>query len=127
MLAHLRTRVTEILATTESATLATSGPAGIQARVFPCEAKGTHLFLLIPGTSDQLLNLEHDPAAVAVTENWQLHGTARVWSPPEAPTDVSLMTAPAAAGCVLVEILPQRLQINRVEGWGFRETIDIEE
>ena len=64
MLTHLRRHVAATLAPTHSATLATSGPAGLQADLLPCVARGTRLYLLLPCTSDHLLNLDYDPAAV---------------------------------------------------------------
>jgi len=126
MLEHLRQRVVETLASIQTATLSTSGPAGIQARAFPCEARGLHLYLLIPGVSDQLLNLEYDPTAVVSTPAWQLHGSVLILNLRDAPAGLVLVHDPDAVGCVLVQIRPFRLQINRRNGWGFSETIDIE-
>ena len=60
MLTYLRQHVATTLAPALSATLATSGPAGLQADLFPCVARGTLLYLLLPCTSDQLLNLDSD-------------------------------------------------------------------
>lgn len=126
MLAHLRQRASEILASSHTATLATSGPAGIQARVFPCEAHGLSLYVLVPTVSDQLLNLERDPDVVISTPDWQLRGNGRILALNEAPPNLILSQTPQAVGCVLVEIRPFRLHINRRSGWGFSETIDFE-
>lgn len=127
MLEHLRRRVGDVLATAQAATLSTSGPAGVTARVYPCEASGLYLYLLVPGTSDQLLNLEHDTAAVVTTPEWQLRGAGRSLPLAAAPPGLLLPGSPQAAGCVLVEVRPSRLQINRRNGWGFSETIDLDE
>lgn len=126
MLEHLRRRVAGVLAAAQTATLSTSGPAGIEARVYPCEAAGLYLYLLVPGTSDQLLNLEHDTTAVVTTPEWQLRGVGRSLPLAAAPSGLLLPISPQAAGCVLVEIRPFRLQINRRNGWGFSETIDLD-
>lgn len=125
MLEHLRLRVTEILAQTRAATLATSGPAGLQARQFPCEAQNLLLYLLLPGTSDQLLNLEFEPDALISTAEWQLQGAGRILAVQNGPADLALAHLPEANGCVLVEIQPQRFQLYRQNGWGFSETIDL--
>jgi hypothetical protein len=127
MLDHLRQRVIEVLAPVQNATLSTCGPAGIQAHIFPCQALGLHLYLLVPSTSDQLFNLEHEAAAVVTTPEWLVRGTG--WRRPLAlaPAGLSLADAPYAAGCDLVEIEPHRLQINRPCGWGYLETIDMDE
>jgi hypothetical protein len=126
MLDHLKQRVAEILAVTESATLSTFGQAGIQACVFPCEPRGMLLYLLVPGTSDQLVNLEHEPIAVVTTTSWQLRGIGRLLHLHEAPDGLLLPHLPTAVGCVLVEVQPLRLQVNRNNSWGFSETIDID-
>ena len=126
MLDHLKRRVARILAATKMATLSTSGPAGIQARQFPCEADGLTLYLLLPGTSDHLLNLEKDPFSVVSTAGWQLRGRAHVLPLVAGPDSLLLPHLPAAIGCVLVKIQPTQLQIYCQDGWGFRETIDIE-
>ena len=126
MLEHLRLQAVKILASTQAATLSTSGPAGIQAQVFPCEAHYLTLFFLIPVVSDHLLNLEYDPAVVVSTVGWQLKGNGRILPVAEGPTRLKLSQQPEADGCVLVEIRPSRLQINRRNSWGFSDTLDFE-
>ena len=126
MLDHLKRRVARILATAKTATLSTSGPAGLQARLFPCQAEGLYLYLLLPGTSDHLLNLEQESHVVASTAGWQVRGAAQVLPLQESPDSLMLPHLPEAPGCVLVQIRPSQLQIYRRNGWGFRETIDID-
>lgn len=126
MLEHLRLQAMALLASTQAATLSTSGPAGIQARIFPCEAQKLTLYFLVPTVSDQLLNLEHDPTAMVSTNGWQLRGYGRILPLHEAPQGLVLRESPQASGCVLVEIRPFQLQINRRNGWGFSETIDLD-
>lgn len=127
MLDHLRQRVIEVLAPVQSATLSTCGPASIQARIFPCQALGLRLYLLVPTTSDQLFNLEHEATTVVTTPEWQLRGVGRRLPLALAPAGLSLAHSPYAVGCDLVEIEPHRLQVNRPCGWGYLETIDIDE
>lgn len=122
---HLRMRVIEILSQIKNATLSTSGPAGIQARIFPCEAHDLRLYCLVPSISDQLVNLEEDPSVVVSTADCQLRGLGRVLPLSAADEELTLPKFPEATGCVLVEIHPVRLQINRENGWGFSETIDL--
>ncbi len=124
MLSHLRERIATALARAQSATLATSGPAGLQALVVPCAASGTQVYLLIPRTSEHLLNLEHDSAAVVVTAEWQVRGRARVASAAECPT--TLMRAPNAAWSEVVMVEPTRVSIAQPDGWGAAETIDLD-
>lgn len=127
MLTHLRQRVLTILRSSQEATLSTFGPAGIQAQVFPYELDDLRLFFLVPGTSDHLLNLEDSTAVLVSTPTWQLQGTAVVLPLSDAPPGLALVHTSGAAGCLLVSIRPQRLQLHRLKGWGFRETIDIDE
>jgi len=126
MLNHLRQHIAATLASAQSATLATSGPAGLQAQVAACAANGIQLYLLLPRTSDQLLNLEHNRAVVVTTAEWQLYGRARVVATTEGAAAQQLLEAPDAAWSVVVEVQPTRVSIAQREGWGAAETIDLE-
>ena len=127
MLDHLRQRVIEALTPVRAASLATCGPAGLRARFFPCEALGLRLYLLVPGTSDHLFNLEGQKTAVVSTPEWLVHGAGHVLPLAAAPRELALPRKAEASGCVLVEIQPNRLQINGPSDWGFSETIDVDE
>src|SRR5436309_2603231 len=94
MLTHLRQHIAATLAPVRSATLATSGPAGLQANVVPCMASDIQLYLLLPRTSDHLLNLEDDPAVVITTAEWQVRGRARMLDIAESPAAATLLAAP---------------------------------
>lgn len=124
MLNHLRQRAVDLLAAAAEANLSTYGPAGIQARIFPCEAIDTEIYLLVPGTSDQLFNLENNAEAAVTTAVWQLRGVGRVLALAAAPPALRLLQRADAAGCVIVAIQPGQLQINHQDGWGYAETID---
>jgi hypothetical protein len=126
MLNHLRQHIAATLAGARSATLATSGPAGLLAHVLPCAANDIQLYLLLPRTSDHLLNLEHDPTVVVATAEWQLRGRARVVSAMAWPGALALAEAPGARWSVLIEVTPTRVEIAQREGWGAAETIDLE-
>lgn len=126
MLTHLRQHVAATLAPSRSATLATSGPAGLQAHMFPCLARDLLLYLLLPSTSDHLLNLESDSAAVVTTAGWQVRGRARVLAAEERQLAGALLEAPDAPWSIVVEVRPARVTIARAEGWGAAETIDLE-
>lgn len=126
MLNHLRQHFARILATAEMATLVTTGPAGLQARGYPCQSQGILLYLLLPGTSDHLLNLEHDKQVLLSTPGWQLRGRGQVLPLSAAPVQITLSQGSAAKGCVLLEIHPAQLQVYQKRGWGFSETLDIE-
>src|SRR6266545_6884657 len=110
MLNHLRQHIAATLEQARSATLATSGPAGLQAQVVPCAASGIQLYLLLPCTSDHLLNLEHDPAVVVTTAKWQLSGRGRVVTEAECAAAL-LLQAPDAPWSVVIEVQPTRVSI----------------
>jgi hypothetical protein len=124
MLNHLRQRVTETLSAARTATLSTHGAAGIQANVFPCESVDLCLYLLVPGTSDHLFNLEQNPEVVVTTETWQVRGVARI--APACPAGLVLLHQADAAWCEVVAVRPTRLQIEWPAGSGYAETIDID-
>jgi hypothetical protein len=126
MLTHLRQRIATTPAPVRSVTLATSGPAGLQAHVFPCIASGIRLYLLLPRTSDHLPNLEHDPLVVVTTAGWQVRGRARILTLAEQSAAGALLDAPDAPWSVVVEVQPTRVAIAQCEGWGTAETIDLE-
>ena len=125
MLNHLRQHIAATLAPARSATLATSGPAGLQAQVAPCMASDIQLYLLLPRTSDHLLNLEHDPAVVVTTAEWQVFGRARIVTELERPAAL-LLDAPDAPWSVVVAVQPTRVAIAQRMGWGAAETIDLD-
>jgi hypothetical protein len=126
MLDHLRQRVIEVLASVQTITLSTYGPAGIQAGILPCEAAGMQLYLLLPATSDHLLNLENQPSVVVSSPTWQLRGLAVLLGRADYPPDLRLLQKAEAAWERLVLIQPAQLNIRRDHGWGYGETIDIE-
>lgn len=103
----------------------TSGPAGLQASEFPCEAIALDLYLLVPRTSDHLFNLEHDPSATLLTARWELKGEAQMISPTTLDLELDLLREPGAEWCGLVRVYPYQLQIRREKGWGYLETIEL--
>lgn len=124
MLEHLRRRVDSALSDTRTATLVSDGPAGLQADELPCAARSCRLYLLLPQTSDQLVNLADATPVVVTTGAWRLHGTARVL--PGAAWPAGLFSeARAARWSVLVEVTPARLELGPRAGWGYAETIDL--
>ena len=127
MLEHLRKRVVEALASIQVATLSTYGPAEIQANLLPCEAIGMCLYLLVPITSDHLLNLENRPDAVVTTLEWHLRGRAEVVEYDDCPAALALAQQPEAQWSRLVRIEPFRIHLRRRNGWGYSETIDIDQ
>lgn len=125
MLDYARQRVAEVLKLSRTAVLATSGPAGVQANEFACEALDLNLYLLVPQTSDHLFNLEHNPAVTLLTARWELKGEAYVL-PSSAPAQqLNLLQTAGAEWCVLVRVEPAQVQIRREAGWGNLETFDI--
>ena len=125
MLDYARERATQALMGVRTAVLATTGPAGVQAGEFPCEAVELVLYLLVPRTSDHLFNLEQDGRVALLTAGWELRGMARALSPDENPPELSLLHTPGAEWHVLIRVEPCQLQILRRDGWGPAETIDL--
>ena len=124
MLDHLKQRIVDTLAATRSATLATTGPADLQANVFPCEAAGDVLFALVPRTSDHLLNIENNPAVV-VTHRGLADCAVQPRSSQPARRSLALGKREDAPWCSVVRIAPERLHIAPVDGVPYYETIDI--
>ncbi len=125
MLNYARQQAAEALRKTRTAVLATSGPAGVQASEFPCEAQDLTLFLLVPRTSDHLYNLEQNPAVTLLSAGWELKGEARVLHPGESGPALDLLRKPGAEWCALVRVDAHRVHLRRESEWGNRETIDL--
>lgn len=125
MLDYARQRAIEVLSRHRKAVLATSGPAGVQASEFPCEAIDLNLYLLVPQTSDHLFNLEHDSTVTLLTAGWELKGEAQIILPNAPDLELDLLREPGAEWCVLVRVAPCRLQFRREGGWGNLETLDL--
>jgi hypothetical protein len=125
MLDYARQRAIEALRIPRTAVLATSGPAGVQASEFPCEAVDLDIYLLVPKTSDHLFNLEQDPNITLLTPTWELKGQAHILPPRGPNLELRLLREPEAEWCVLLRVDPCRLQIRRPAGWGNLETIDL--
>lgn len=126
MLDHLRHRVIEALASTHFATLSTYGAAELQATLLPCESIGLRLYILLPATSDHLLNLESSPEVVVTAADWQLRGTAAIMDAPNYPVGLGLLSRPEVQWSRVVEVTPCRMHLRRQDGWGYSETIDID-
>ena len=125
MLDYAHQRAIEVLKIPRRAVLATSGPAGVQASEFPCEAMELELYLLVPQTSDHLFNLEHVSTVSLLTDKWELKGEAQIISANTKEPKLSILQKPEAEWSVLVRVSPCNLQIRREEGWGNLETLDI--
>jgi hypothetical protein len=130
MLDYGRHRAREVLGSVSTAVLATAGPAGVQAGVFPCElaleADSLALLILVPKTSDLLYNIEHEPAVTVLTTAWELRGTAWIECAEGARDRPALWKGLGAAWSALVRVRPWTLQIRRKDGWGNLETIDFQ-
>lgn len=123
MLLHLRRKVVTTLAQSDHATLATYGPADIQATVVPCETADKVLYLLVPRSSDHLFNIEHNPSVVVTAPGWQLHGRAER---PEAPNPgLTLYQRAESDWSSVIKVVPQRLHITPLDPSQPRETIDL--
>ncbi len=126
MMDYARQRTIEALKTACTTVLATSGPAGILESEHPCEALGLVLYLVLPGTSDHLFNLEQDRRVALLTDEWGLRGVGRVLSSAETQPELKRLQPLLNDWYVLVKILPTQIQVRRRDGWGDVETIDLE-
>jgi hypothetical protein len=125
MLTHLQQRVAQAISSTRWVTLASSGPAGIQASRLPCEGRGVDLYVLLPATSDLLFNLENQPETVLVAETWQMQGQARILLPAERPAGLFETQPLDARHDVVIRVRPQRFTFVRPGAWGASESIDL--
>ena len=125
MLDYARQRAIQALNMPQTVVLATSGPAGVQAGEFPCEAQGLVIFLLLPRTYDLLFNLEHNGSAILLTSGWELTGEAQIVPASAAGLELSLLQEPGTEWCMLLRVDPVRIHIHRAGGWGNIETIDL--
>ena len=125
MLDYARQRALEILKIPSRAVLVTSGPAGVHASVFPCEASGLNLYLLIPRASDHIFNLEQEPGVTLLTDVWELKGQAQLMPPGRQNIELDLLHEQGVEWCMLVRVETSRLQIRKQKGWGYQETIDL--
>jgi hypothetical protein len=134
MLDHLRQKAVQTLASVRFVILSSCGPADIQSSRVSCTAQDLILYVLVPHSSDQLLNLEQNPRVVAATDEWDLHGTARVLTSDEIPIGIqppeSFMETRMPGSVInsawgrVVEIRPNRLTLHAPSGQGNLETID---
>jgi hypothetical protein len=134
MLDHLREKAAQTLASVDSVTLSSFGPADIQSSRVSCAAEDLALYVYVARSSDHLLNLEHRPGIVVATDTWELYGFARVLENDGIPAAINLFARNANSniptpavnldwGCV-VEIRPARLTLHSPSGQGNTETID---
>lgn len=126
MLAHLQRHLATLLAEPTHVTLASGGPAGVQACMVRCVVDGMRLLLLVPDSSEQLVNLAAGAPVVVASTQWQAYGRARVLNRTERLTALSLLPMPHAAWHAVVEMQPERVTINHRDGWGASETIDLD-
>jgi hypothetical protein len=75
---HLLQRVTDLLNRHSDATLATCGLVEPQISIVTYTFERLRLYVAMPHGSDHLFNLEMQPNLVLLTENWRLHGQARL-------------------------------------------------
>jgi hypothetical protein len=125
MLNYARQRALEVLKHPRTAILASSGPAGIQAGEFPCEALGIDLYMLLPKSSEHIFNLEHEHSVTILTPKWEVRGEAELIDLESFTLKLGLSSVPGVEWCWLVRIRPRKINIRREKGWGYCESIEI--
>lgn len=122
MLDRLRDRAAKLFKQTHNCTLATTGPAKVQASIVPCTVKDAVLYLCLPDTSDHLLNLEHEPEVALATQAWSLRGTTEILSRADDIFDES-----QARWHVAIKVIPLQMHILPGPHAQHAETIDFVE
>ncbi len=125
MLEHLRQRAIAALSTTTAAQLITDGPGGLQASLWPCEARDLRLFVLLSNASDHLVNLEVRRDVVMTTDRWRLEGEAALLARADTP-DLSLWGRTELPWSTLIVVNARRLHLLPDTGWGDGETLDLD-
>ena len=119
MLDSLRDRATQLLSDTVTCTLATSGPAGVQASTVDCKVKEADFILLIPNTSDHLFNLEHKPEVALATKRWNLQATTEILGNAD-----EIFNELEARWHIAVKVIPRQMHILPDETVNHPQTID---
>jgi hypothetical protein len=125
MLNYAQKRAIEALKTVNCVVLASNGPAGLLVSEFPCRAVGLNLYRLVPKTSDHLFNLEHDSAVSLVTRGWELYGEAKIGAIDSFNFESDAWQHQETEWCVIIQVIPDRIQFRKETGWGNLETIDL--
>lgn len=126
MLDHLRKQVIDTLNRATHVALSTNGIAGLQMSILPCESTGLYLYVLVPQTSEHLINIGNNPECVAATEQWQLRGSAKLASMSDI-SKLELSRTHDIEWSALIKIRPTQLHVAAQEGVGYAATIDIDE
>ncbi len=119
MLKHLRQRIVLALQESTLVILASSGPAGLEISPCECRSEGLRLLLLIPGTSEHLVNIELNPQVAITQDHWRLAGKAK-------PVQ-NQQCFQAGYGKKLLQVLPSRFEFLAQDTNQVVETIDIDE
>jgi hypothetical protein len=126
MNSFVKQRVMQILSQADAATLSTVGPAGLLAGNVACEAWDGKLYLMLPQTSDHLVNLEASSEVVASSTAWIVYGLAGLIEREKLPPGLKLLENPDAPWTAWLEVVPRRVQLVRPGNWAFLETYDLD-
>jgi hypothetical protein len=111
MLDWLRHEAAARLAGIHACTLASAGPAGVQASWVACLAQELRLYLLLPAVADHLVNIEATSEVALAGDGWRLTGggiclgeDAGPWMSTRQPWQM------------VVEVIPIRLYLDGENG-----------
>jgi hypothetical protein len=126
MLDKLRDDALTIVAGTPECALASFGPAGLQSSYVACQVRDGCIYLLVPLTSDHLLNVEEQGDVLITTPTWQLRGAAMLLAADEPRVGLpgDLIAHALEQGRVVLEVFPVRMQVEPGVRERYRETID---
>ncbi len=111
MLDRLRHEAAAWLAGINACTLASAGPAGVQATWVASLASGLRLYLLLPAAADHLINIEATGQVALAGEGWRLSGVATCLN-----AEASPWTLTHQPWQVVVQVIPDHLHFDGEAG-----------
>ncbi len=124
MLDKLRAQALKMMAAKPACTLATSGPAGLQASLVSLKICELQIFIEVPITSDHLFNLEHQEEVVLTAGTWQLRGKVKSTDPVDQKPGSRHPGVNAHRAVVALEVIPVQMHIEPTSESDLRKTID---
>jgi hypothetical protein len=127
MLDKLRADALALIASTSHCILSTTGLAGIQASILTCVVHADCVYVLVPSTADQIVNLEQAGEVVLTTPLWQLRGVPLLLNETQELQNTApgeLRKQAVIQGYTVVEVFPLRMHIEATDQRPYRETID---
>ena len=123
MLAHLEQRIADVLTANTTTTLATSGPAGLHISACPYVYHQLQMFVVVPGQSEHLVNLEIEPGVAMTADGWRVYGRVRTIETETMPLPVRHLDT---RWQYVIVVTLDRFELIAPDGSTVYETIDID-